>query len=103
MWLAIIGCAISLSEKLSRFIEQSLGTDEFEPVGHGRWRNSYQVFFSKRINAKTLKTNNDKHPRDKHSTWNSGPISSLKNTREKWKAALIRATPPNTAKFEKIS
>ena len=33
--LAIIACAISLSEKLSWSIEQRLGTYEFDPVGHG--------------------------------------------------------------------
>ena len=28
--------ATTAADKLSRFIKQSLGTNEFEPVGHGR-------------------------------------------------------------------
>jgi hypothetical protein len=36
--LAIIACAIRLSEKLSEFVKQGFCTDEFEEVeGHG-WR-----------------------------------------------------------------
>jgi hypothetical protein len=53
--LAIIACAISLSEKLRWFIEQSFCADRFEEVeGHGRWRNSYQVFFKVSLLSATI-------------------------------------------------
>jgi hypothetical protein len=37
--------AATSANELSWFVKQSLGTYEFEPVGYGCWRNSYQVCF----------------------------------------------------------